>query len=127
MTQQTAAVHLWEVDHPYYCAEGNYFKADQHRRWDSWQEFVEETLFVTGDRDMNLLFRWDWHRSGNRHTLQLFFVMQRKGLNCSHDVAVTAEDEPEIRAFLTECAETMRATWEPLLDSAATPSEETTR
>ncbi|MFE6412586.1 hypothetical protein ACFVOR_37265 [Streptomyces sp. NPDC057837] len=116
---------LWEYDHPYYCAEGNYFKTDQHRRWDTWQDFRDNTLFVTGDRDLNLLFRWDWQRSGNRHTLLLFFVIQRKGFNCSHDIAVTAEDEPEIRAFLTECAQTMRATWEPLLDGAGTAPERT--
>ncbi|MCY0916994.1 hypothetical protein OS965_02235 [Streptomyces sp. H27-G5] len=103
--------HLWEIDHPYYCERGNYFKAGQHARWTSWQEFRDETLFVTGDRDMNLLFRWDWSDG----VLSLFFMLQRKSYHVSHDVAVTREDEPEIRAWLTECAEALRATWEPIL------------
>lgn len=111
-----AVAHLWDVDHPYYCAEGNYFETGQHTRWDSWQEFAEDTVFVTGDRDLNLLFRWDWQRDGDRHTLLLFFVIQRKGFNCSQEIAVTEADEPAIRTWLTECAQTMRATWEPLLD-----------
>ena len=109
--------HLWEIDHPYYCAEGNYFKIGQHTRWDSWQEFVDETVYVTGDRDLNLLFRWDWQRNGNSHTLLLFFVIQRKGFNCSQEITVTEGDEPAIRTFLGECAVTMRDTWEPFLDA----------
>lgn len=119
MTSTNTTPRLWEIDHPYYCAEGNFFKADQHRSWDSWEQFTEETVFVTGDRDLNLLFRWDWKRSGNRHTLLLFFVIQRKGFNCSHDIAVTEADEPAVRAFLEDCARTIRAVWEPFLDDTA--------
>ncbi|WP_157849397.1 hypothetical protein [Streptomyces violaceorubidus] len=113
-TTETAR-HLWDYDHPYYCAESNYFQNGQHARWDSWQHFAEETLFVTGDRELNLLFRWDWQRSGNRHTLLLFFVIQRKGLNCSHEIEVTEADEPAVRRFLEECGQTLRETWEPML------------
>ncbi|MHC3392064.1 hypothetical protein ACLQ2E_21755 [Streptomyces lavendulocolor] len=109
--------HLWEIDHPYYCAEGNFFKAGHHTRWGSWEDFRDDTLFVTGDRDLNFLFRWDWLKSGDEHSLLLFFVVQRKGFNCSHEVAVTAEDEPEIRRWLYECAVAMRETWEPFLDA----------
>jgi hypothetical protein len=58
-------VHLWEIDHPYYCAEGNYFKTGQHSTWDSWQAFAEDTVFTTGDRDLNFLFRWDWRKPGH--------------------------------------------------------------
>lgn len=114
-----SARHLWDHEHPYYCNEGNFFKAGQHTVWDSWQDFRDETAFVNGDRELNLLFRWDWQRSGNRHTLKLFFVIQRKGFNCSHDSAVTAEDEPDVRIYLQECAGAMRALWAPLLDDPA--------
>jgi hypothetical protein len=113
-------VHLWEIDHPYYCQEGNYFKTGQHTAFSSWQEFTEETVFVTGDRDLNFLFRWDWRKPGHHdwdgeEYLLLFFVIQRKGFNCSIQITVTEADEPAVRAFLTECAQTMRATWEPIL------------
>ena len=119
--------HLWEIDHPYYCAEGNFFKNGQHATWESWKTFAEDTVFVTGDRDLNLLFRWDWRKPGHHdwdggEYLLLFFVIQRKAFNCSHEIPVTAEDEPAVRAFLGECAQAMRATWEPLLDNPAAPA-----
>jgi hypothetical protein len=118
----TPARHLWEIVHPYYCAEGNYFKVGQHTLWNSWQSFRDDTVFVTGDRNQNLLFRWDWQRDGNRHSLLLFFVIQRKGFNCSHEIAVTAEDEPEIRKWLYECAVALRETWEPFIDALDGPA-----
>ncbi|MEV6180158.1 hypothetical protein [Streptomyces sp. NPDC052015] len=116
--------HLWEIDHPYYCSEGNYYKAGQHTLFNSWQEFTEETVFVTGDRNLNFLFRWDWQKPGHHgwdgdEYLLLFFVIQRKGFNCSVQIPVTEVDEPAVRAFLTDCAQTMRATWEPLLNEEA--------
>lgn len=119
--------HLWEYDHPYYCAEGNFFKSGQHTLFASWQEFTEGTVFVTGDRDLNFLFRWDWHKPGHHdwdgpEYLLLFFVLQRKSFNCSVQIAVTEADEPAVRAFLAEAAAAMRATWEPVLDAeASTP------
>ncbi|MEV0443489.1 hypothetical protein AB0I84_13115 [Streptomyces spectabilis] len=107
---------------PNYCAEGNFFKAGQHTLFSSWQEFTEETVFVTGDRDLNLLFRWDWCKPGHPgwdgdECLLLFFVIQCKGFNCSVQIAVTEADEPAVRAFLGDCVQAMRATWEPILDT----------
>lgn len=115
------ARHLWEIDHPYYCEPGNFFKNGQHTAFASWQEFAEETVFATGDRDLNLLFRWDWRKPGHHdwdgpEQLLLFFVLQRRSFNCSAEMPVTEADEPAVRAFLAECAQTMRATWAPLLD-----------
>jgi hypothetical protein len=115
-----AGRHLWEYEHPLYCEQGNYYKSGLHLRHDSWRQFVDDTEYVTGDRNANLLFRWDWHQDGERNSLDLYFILQRKGLNCSHEITVTVDDETEIRAFLEECAETMRATWEPLLNPSLT-------
>lgn len=42
-------------------------------------------------------------------------MMQGKPHNQSVRIEVTPEDEPEIRAWLTERAQTMRAMWEPFL------------
>ena len=119
--------HLWEIDHPYYCQEGNYFKNDQHTLFASWAEFTE-TTFHGGDRDLNLLIRWDWksYRRSPDPLLQddeaedellLFFVLQRKAWLCSVGIRVTDEDEPTVRAWLAECAVAMRDTWEPFLDA----------
>lgn len=126
----TPELHLWEVDHPYYCAEGNYFKTGQHTVFASWKDFLDETVFVSADRDQNFLIRWDWQTDrtpgeplvrgiDGDDRLLLFFVLQRKAILCSVEIVVTEADEPVVRKFLIECAETMRATWEPLLDSAA--------
>jgi hypothetical protein len=112
---------LWEVDHPYYCQEGNFFKTGQHEHFASWQEFTADTRFVDGDRDMNFLIRWDWRKPGHHdwdgtEYLLLFFVLQRKAWLLSKQITVTEADEPAVRAFLEDCARTMRATWEPVLD-----------
>lgn len=122
MNQQPTP-HLWEYDHPYYCQEGNYFKTGQHEHFASWQDFTAETCFVDGDRDMNLLIRWDWRKPGfhdwdGEEYLLLFFVLQRKAWLLSKQITVTEADEPAVRAFLEDCAATMRATWEPLLAAA---------
>lgn len=116
--------HLWEYDHPFYADKGNYYKIDHHSHFDSWQEFTS-TTFYDGDRDMNLLYRWDWI-SPRRHPdpllrgpgedyLLLFFILQRKAICCSAEIAVADADEPAVRAWLEECAAAMRATWDPLL------------
>ena len=61
--------HLWEYDHPYYCAEGNYFRGGHHERFDSWEHFAQPTsgkfmeegnLLYDFDADLNFLWRWDW-------------------------------------------------------------------
>lgn len=58
----TASSHLWEIHHPYYCAEGNYYKplSECHDEYDSWAQFYDER--GTMDDDLNLVFRWDWKR-----------------------------------------------------------------
>lgn len=74
---------LWEVNHPYYCSESNYYVGGvpswaqprsapptvegrqrsidehvpgDHMQFDSWAEFD----WKDADKDYNLLFRWDW-------------------------------------------------------------------
>ena len=122
-----SGVRLSEVDHPYYCCEGNYYKAGHHSRYDSWAEFVENGgLLYDGDLDLNLLFRWDWiapdpslyaegEEVSTEHTLSLFFMIQRKGFNLSVDVEVTPDDEPAVRAWLEVRAQRMREMWAPLI------------
>ena len=106
--------HLWEVDHPYYAAEGNFYKPGLHNQFESWAEFTE-TTFYAGDRDMNLLYRWDWKRwEDGEETLSLFFILQRKAIACSAEMPVTEADEPAVRKWLGQCALTIRDLWEPL-------------
>jgi len=134
----SAAKHLWEFDHPYYCTEGCYYTsgrdwADVHANWETWADFAE--AWGASDNDYNLLFRWDWKRAdptdyavekeaGENFEmpgdhLDLFYMLQRKAKPFSHVVKVTEADEPAVRAWLTAKAEHMRMLWEPLFESSA--------
>lgn len=121
--------HLWEVDHPYYCEETNFFARDQHFVYANWGDFIESTGAVGWDLDRNLLFRWDWnqHEDSALGTLDLFWMLQRKGAYCSHSVTVHRDDEPAVRAFLAPRAARMASLWLPLLlDAEADAFEEPT-
>lgn len=128
----SADLHLWDVNHPYYAAQGNYYArpdAGLHAEYSSWVEFMESE--GDSDLDMNLVYRWDWQVPDPDdykyeleedadvilppETLDLFYVGQRKALLRSVSVEVQREDEPAIREWLTVRAEHMRKVWEPLL------------
>lgn len=125
--------HLWEVDHPFYCADATWLKdssgAVHHYTYASWADFCDSTSFEVRDTSMDLLVRWDWS-SWRRHPdpmlradepdlLDLFFVIQRKGFLCSHSIHVTDDDEPAVRAFLEGWWNKMTQVWAPL----STPAE----
>ena len=88
--------HLWEVEHPYYCNEGNYYQNGCGQEYSTFAEFMESE--GDSDIDYNLLFRWDWKEDGEycfetnaakssyngddyyrNGRLLLFFMGQRKG------------------------------------------------
>lgn len=118
--------HLWEIDHPYYCTESNYFASgldNRESKFDSWADFIAE--WGDADMDYNLLFRFDWippkeedideeEDEHEGHTLKIFWMGQRKGLYQWSNVQVTPEDEPAVREFLTERWQHLKKLWEPL-------------
>ncbi len=99
--------HLWEYDHPYYCASCDYFNKECHRDWESWKDFIEE--FGNADEDMNLIIRWDW----DLPMLKLVILRQRKGHVTSHDIPTDSSQEPEVRALLQKHWERIKENWEP--------------
>lgn len=118
-------VHLWEIDHDYYCNESNFYANGTGMKFASWQDFMEG--FGDSDFDMNLIFRWDWksprndadevvlnpdpyYRDGN---LQLFFMGQRKGKYWCVEVSVCQADEPEVIKFLQPRFEHLVNLWSP--------------
>lgn len=115
--------HLWEVDHSYYCNEGNYFATESvESSYKSFSDFIES--WGVADMDYNLLFRWDWiededakfngdlnYRNG---TLKLFWMGQRKGLYMYSTVSVCRNDEPAVVAFLKPRLMHLLSLWEPL-------------
>ena len=128
--------HLWEIDHPYYMSEGNYFSNDCHTEYKTWAEFIDE--FGDSDMDYNWFVRWDWlegedngagefkgdvyYRNG---ILKLQLIGQRKAYLGSHEVSVCRADEPRVREFLAKYWTYMQEMWEPF-SVAARPSKERT-
>lgn len=119
--------HLWEVDHPYYCEQGNYFAKsldDYYAGYKRWQDFYDAEK--DSDFDLNLIFRFDWieqhdgepptytgddyYRNGK---LFLFFMSQRKGAYRYAEIDVCRADEPAVIAYLQPRFEHMLKLWEP--------------
>ena len=111
--------HLWEIHHPYYCSESNYYKNGVGEHFDSWADF--HGAMGSADDDLNLLFRWDWKRPDpddyepdempDHDTLWVFYMQQRKGKFVPSSVSVTEADEPAVRAWLAARWEHMRGLW----------------
>lgn len=121
---------LWEVDHPYYCAESNYLctLAEQSKiceeRFSTWEEFIKECGDL--DTDMNLLFRFDW-KEGSEHDLPpysgddthrimrlcLYYLGQRKGHFHWKTVFVCRNDEPAIKEWLAVRFKKIKELWKP--------------
>lgn len=131
------ARHLWEVDHPYYCNEGNWFSNSDkcHAHYNRWQDFLSEQ--GDADLDMNLVFRFDWIPpyedddsekpiawQGDEYyrdsILKLFYMGQRKGLYRWATVDVCRKDEQAVREWLQVRWNHMRTLWEPLSSQGAT-------
>lgn len=126
------ATHLWEVRHPYYCNEGNWFAGsfrDCSCHYERWQDFIAEQ--GDNDLDLNLLFRFDWEPpwedgdcekpiqwQGDENyrdsTLKLFYMGQRKGLYRWVTIDVCRADEPAVREWLRVRWEHMRTLWAPV-------------
>jgi hypothetical protein len=128
MPDTETETHLWDTNHPYYCEHGNYFVGRErwhevHEEFDSWADFYG--AWGNSDEDMNLVFRWDWNVPDPAdyededemptQTLNVYWVLQRKAILRSTTCIVTPDDEPAVRAWLTERAKTIRAIWAPIL------------
>lgn len=124
-----ASNHLWEHNHPYYWTEGAFFQSGYHSNHASWSDFLAE--MGDSDDDLNLALRWDWDLEMTEvggdtpmepvgtGTLKVRYVLQRKGICMSHDVAVKPEDEAAVREWLAKRWEKVRELWAPF--SAVTP------
>jgi hypothetical protein len=127
VSESTPTPRLWEIHHPYYCNEGNYYASgssiyDVHSEYDSWHDFIAD--WGDTDPDLNLVFRWDWNRADPDDyddgeelppdRLLVFWVLQRKAILRSTECIVTEADEPAVREWLAERAKTIAAIWEPI-------------
>lgn len=126
--------HLWEVDHPYYCSESNFFAReptmDTHPTWAS---FIAN--YRDADFDLNLVFRFDWYEgedwgageyTGDDYyrngVLCIFWMCQRKGFFRASQISVCRADEPAVLEFLRPRWGHMKLLWEPLSTTFEAPA-----
>lgn len=129
--------HLWEVKHPYYMTEGNYYSNECTHVFETWQDFLDE--WGDADMDMNWFVRWDWMEStpeeaeeneddsdlyngddNRRHaTFLLQCIGQRKANLQSCRISVCRNDEAAILEYLRPRWEYMRQMWAPLSGETA--------
>lgn len=119
--------HLWEVDHPYYCNQGNYFKNGCGAEYKTWAEFLASD--GGSDFDLNLVFRFDWYE-GEDHDLPtfngdpyyrngellIFWMGQRHGIFRYTKIQVCRADEPEVLKFLQPRWEHLKVLWAGVSD-----------
>ena len=110
---------LWEIEHPYYMCEGNYYKNGHHHEFESWESFIQE--MGDADLDYNRIHRWDFSTDDElgRNSVKFYYVMQRKAVLASYMVWIDLNDETErkIREFLKPHAEYNAKLWEGILDN----------
>lgn len=119
-------MHLWEIDHPYYCQDSCYFSAKSIlAEYASWADFLGAE--GKDDFDLNLLFRWDW-KLGDDHELpihadpsyrdgelDLFFMIQRKGYHRVARVKVCRDEEAAVRKWLKVRFDYLKEVWAPIV------------
>ena len=135
--------HLWEINHPYYCTESNFFANAftnrdrcQHQ-YESFEDFLAE--WENADNDYNLLFRWDWQEISQSHyedyiedsgscdrvpytgndnevtgELLIYFMLQRKGYFVYTRTLIRRSDEQRVLEYLKPKWEHMKKLWEPI-------------
>ncbi len=121
--------HLWEIKHPYYMTEGDYYSNDCHFEYKSWSEFLSN--WGDSDMDYNWFVRWDWREGEDwgcgdyngddnyRHAQFLMqVVLQRKAKLQSVAVSVCRNDETDILKFLEPRWSYMKIMWSPLAGDA---------
>lgn len=110
--------HLWEIDHPYYCCESNYYAPGREQpfhHYESWQEFIKEN--EDADFDMNLVFRFDWKKASDDNgqscdKLFIYWMGQRKGLYRWSEIDIQDADELAVIKFLKPRWDYLVTLWE---------------
>jgi len=129
----TRTMHLWEIDHDYYCNDANYYSRDSTMEYASFEAFMEEWDGAPAG-SYDLLFRWDWKAEtdedsdelseagkAGKGVLKLYWMGQRKGLFKVSLVDVEGTDEERVRVWLQQHLEHMVKLWAPFGVEATAP------
>lgn len=115
--------HLWEIDHPYYGADGHINRCNSFAELRDWIDNLDE--------DMNHVYRWDWQdwsqpqhdglfldgEDRSRQEFRVFLVMPRKEACISGVCPIAHDQEAEVLAWLRgpRVLGALRTLWSPLL------------
>lgn len=116
--------HLWEIDHPYYGADGNETKADS---------FAELKAMVdASDADMNPVYRWDWldyaqphhddlfldDEDRSKEVFRVYMLMPRKSGFWMVECPIAKAQEQDVLEWLRgpRVLGYLKTLWEPVLD-----------
>lgn len=120
------------VDHPYYCANENYFSNEASGTFDTMEEFLD--AYEKADISMNLIFRWDIYpiidENGEKTTDsngygvtdgywgEVFIMGQRKGAFRPNTIKdICEKDVPRLVKLLEAHWEEMKEMWVPIYKS----------
>jgi hypothetical protein len=124
--------HLWEIDHPYYAADGH------DERCDSFAEL--KATVDRSDEDMNVVYRWDWFDASqpihdelfvdgedrSKEELRVHLLMPRKSRFWTLRCPISKAQEFEVLEWLSgpRCLGYLRKLWEPVMNTipAGSPS-----
>lgn len=97
--------------HSYYCSESNYYSNECFHQFDSFDEYLKE--WNDADLDYNMLFRWDLKQDDEGiFYLQLFFILQRKGIfMCEQVNNIQESDVNKILDYLKPRKEYIKKLW----------------
>lgn len=109
---------LKETNHEYYCSDSNYYVGNRNGEnhglveYDSWSDFISQHYH---DMDLNFLIRYDIKKNGDKYTLHLYFILQRKGIFAPVIIdKITEEDMDDIEDYLLCRWNYIKKMWEEL-------------
>ena len=107
--------HLWEINHPYYGADGYVTECS------SFAKLRESVDYM--DEDMNVVYRWDWEdrsqpgKERGTGEFTVYILMPRKGRCFSITCPISKDQESEVLEWLRgpRVLGYLKTLWEPLL------------
>ena len=116
--------NLWEIKHPYYMNEGNFYQTGHHNDYENLDDFLE--AWGDLDKDLNRVHRWDWREGEDwgiesdgsedvQGVFSVYFVLQRKAILLSCDVKVRRSDQDRVKEYLEPYAELEAKLWSPFV------------
>ena len=102
------------IEHPYYCSDNNFYSNEPRQKYKSMSDFLDD--FEHMDIDLNLMFRWDIHKTEDKtYFAEVFLMLQRKGIfKPMHISSVSEEEIPRFKKYARLHWERLNEMWNPI-------------